>query len=492
MSIKSFNHPPGSHSDSNYADGQFPDQQFVKGSATGLPKRNDLRPDLKVSDTTISQIIPGKQQIHEASERQVTRIMRSIEAFGLRDLPLLDASLEVIDGHSIVEAAKRLGLKKIKCVIADDLTELEVRTLRIALNKCQERGEWDLLTLKSEFVFLEEFGVDLTVTGFEVSEIDKVLVLDDGVFDENASDKLDQVPALTDEAVTRPGDLWCLGDHRIFCGNARSGADLKALIGGQPVSAVFTDHPFNVPISGHVTVDQGKHPEFAEASGEMSDAEYEDFLKITTGNMADVTKPGGVLFLCIDWRHAEVLMRVVRGLGLELLNMAVWAKHQPGMGSLYRSQHEFVLVAKRPGAPHQNNIQLGKHGRNRSNLWRYAGASGGKKSAMDDFSVHPTVKPVKLVRDAIMDVTSIGDIVHDPFLGSGSTLIAAELSKRICLGVEISPAYVDVAITRWQDMTGFEATHAESGLSFEAVKAERVEAELEAAGECDPQEMEGK
>jgi DNA modification methylase len=214
----------------------------------------------------------------------------------------------------------------------------------------------------------------------------------------------------------------------------------------------------------------------------MTDAEYEEFLTITTGNMAKAIKPGGVLFLCIDWRHVEVLMRVVRELGLELLNVAVWAKHQAGMGSLYRSQHELVLVLKRPGAAHQNNVQLGKFGRHRSNLWRYAGASGGKSNTLDDFAVHPTVKPVKLVRDAILDVTSPGDIVLDIFLGSGTSVLAAELCRRVCFGCEISPAYVDVAIRRWQELTGFEAIHEQSGLTFEAVAEMRA-----ATGEVDGQ-----
>jgi DNA modification methylase len=473
MSLNNSEYPSAAKS-SQPANHSAAKKKVSNGSKPELPKRNDLRPDMKIFEVALADIRPAKKQVRNPNEHQVIRVMRSIETFGVRALPLLTGSLEVIDGHVSCEAAKRLGMKSLKCLVAEDLTDREIRTLRIALNRCQERGEWDLANLKNEFVFLEEHGVDLTVTGFEIAEIDNVLLLDDDVTNEMTPDKLDKIPTPDPVTVTRPGDHWVMGDHRVFCGNARSQDDLKAVIGGQTVSAVFADHPFNTPISGHVTVASGKHPEFAEASGEMSDAEYEEFLNVTTGIMAGAIKPGGVLFLCIDWRHVEVLMRVVRTLGLELLNLAVWAKHQAGMGSLYRSQHELVLVVKRPGAPHQNNVQLGKHGRNRTNLWWYAGASGGKSTALDDFAVHPTVKPVKLVRDAILDVTSPGDIVLDPFLGSGSTVLAAELCRRVCFGIDISPAYVDVAVRRWQDLTGLLAIHEKTGLTFEAVAEARA------------------
>jgi DNA modification methylase len=352
---------------------------------------------------------------------------------------------------------------------------LERRLLSIALNRLQERGEWDEQALRLEYQYLLEFNVDLTVTGFEISEIDRVLVLDDNGPD--AADPVDRVgelPASDGAAVSRPGDIWQLGSHRAMCGNARSPEDIAAVTGDQIISAVFTDHPYNVPVNGHVRAERGKFEEFAEASGEMPEAEYQEFLSVTTDNMAKALKSGGILFLCIDWRHVDVLMGVLRALGLELINFCVWGKDKPGMGSLYRSQHEIVLVAKRPGAPHRNNVQLGAHGRNRSNLWRYAGATGGRKSEEDDFSLHPTVKPVRMVRDAILDVTALGEVVLDPFLGSGTTLLAAERAHRVCVGLEISPAYVDVAVLRWEKMTGLEARLTGTGQTFSEVRAERA------------------
>lgn len=442
-------------------------------------ERNDLQPEFKVEMVQLISLVRALHPVRKLSQRQVNRAVRSIQRFGFRIPPILGKGFEIIDGHVRVEAARRLGLKAIPCIIADDLSDVKIRALRIALNKLGERGEWDEQALKIEFAFLLEFEPDLSVTGFEAPEIDRILVLDDLGSDE--ADPLDALGDLPDRdatAVSRAGDLWLLGANRLLCGNARSFDDIRRVIGDRELSAVFTDHPFNLSIKKDISVGGGRFAEFAEASGEMSDQEYDDFLTITTGNMAKALKPGGVLFLCIDWRHVEVLLCVVRTLGLELINVAVWAKDKPGMGSLYRSQHELVAVAKRPGGPHLNNVKLGIFGRNRSNLWRYAGATGGRKSEEDDFSRHPTTKPVRLVRDAILDVTAIGEIVLDPFLGSGTTLLAAELSRRACAGIEISPAYVDVAVDRWQKLTGLEAIHEATGRTFAQLRhARRAEDE---------------
>ncbi len=429
--------------------------------------RNDLLPEVMVKTVPISELVSARHPVRKPSKNQLARVARSIRSVGFCNPPLIYKDGEIIDGHIRVEAAKFLGLKEIPCIIAEDLSEEEIIIVRIAVNRIQERGEWDEQALKLELAFLLEFEPDLTVTGFDAPEIDRILVLDDlGPDETDPLDKLGNLPAPDAVAVTRTGDLWHLGGHLVLCGNARSIDDVLAILGDRTAAAVFTDHPFNLSVQKDISVGAGKFAEFAEASGEMSAAEYEDFLTITTGNMAKALKPGGVLFLCIDWRHAEVLMRVLRILGLELVNLCVWAKNKPGMGSLYRSQHELLLVAKRPGAPHLNNVKLGIHGRNRSNVWRYAGATGGRKSEEDDFSVHPTVKPVRLVRDALLDVTAMGEVVLDPFLGSGTTVLAAELSKRVCAGIEISPAYVDVAIARWETLTGLAAIHQETGLTF--------------------------
>ncbi|MCV2866830.1 site-specific DNA-methyltransferase [Albidovulum sediminicola] len=440
----------------------------------GGGRRNDLLPGLTIETWPVASLVGARNPVRKPSKKQVARACRSIQRLGFRVPPLVCADGEIIDGHARIEAARQLGLERVPCIVVKDLTPDQIRLLRLAVNRLQERGEWDEQALKLEFAYLLEFEPDLVVTGFEAPEIDRILVLDDGGPEEtDPLDEIGDLPAPDASAVTRPGDTWQLGVHRVHCGNARSPEDLASLVDGRKVVAVFTDPPYNVRVNGHVRVGKGKFAEFAEASGEMSEAAYEDFLRITIGNTAKVVDPGGVLYLCIDWRHAEVLMRVLRELGLELLNLCVWVKDRPGMGSLYRSQHELVLVAKKPGAPHRNNVQLGAHGRNRSTVWRYAGATGGRKAQEDDFSLHPTVKPVRLVRDTFLDVTAMDDVVLDPFLGSGTTALAAERARRACVGLEISPAYVDVAVGRWEEMTGLEAIHEATGLTFAQMRQAR-------------------
>jgi DNA modification methylase len=228
-----------------------------------------------------------------------------------------------------------------------------------------------------------------------------------------------------------------------------------------------------VKISGHVRTSSSKYPEFAEASGEMTTKEFADFLTETFGSALAFVAEGGLIYCFMDWRHVDEVREAFRRLSLEQINLAVWVKPNGGMGSLYRSRHELIFVAKRKGEAHRNNIELGKHGRYRTNVWEYGGASGGTKSEEDDFSVHPTVKPVRLLQEVMLDVTAVGECVLDPFLGSGSTLLAAERVARVCLGLEISPAYVDVTIARWEKMTGKEAIHADTGLTFSQVQEQR-------------------
>ena len=295
-----------------------------------------------------------------------------------------------------------------------------------------------------------------------------------GVGEPEEPDPADSIPEIAlggSYPVTRPGDVWLLGDHRLLCGTARDGAAMAALLDGEAADVIFTDAPYNVTINGHVSTVKGKHPEFAEASGEMAREDFVAFLIETVGNATACFKPGGVLFSCIDWRHAVDMSEALDALDLKLLNICVWVKDAAGMGGLYRSQHEFVFVALCPGDRALNNVQLGKYGRNRSNVWSYAGATGGSRDVQDNFTVHPTVKPIRMVMDALLDVSAPGDIVLDPFLGSGTTLLAAERTGRRCIGVEIEPRYVDLAIRRWQEMTGGVAVHADTGQTFEALAA---------------------
>jgi DNA modification methylase len=313
-------------------------------------------------------------------------------------------------------------------------------------------------------ILLPQQGFSVELTGFEVPEIDVLL---GDVEEEKAASRDDEpveVPAIP---VTKAGDVWTLGRHRIVCGDARDPVVLKALLGNEQADCVFTDPPYNVRVRGHVVSGNGRvqHDEFAMASGEMSDAEFADFLRIVLGNSVAVGRDGSVHFVCMDWRHIGDLIAVGKGLYETFLNLVVWNKSNPGMGSLYRSGHELIAVFKKGEAAHQNNVELGRHGRNRSNVWSYPGMTAFKAGRESELAMHPTVKPVALVADAIKDVTRRNAIVLDIFGGSGTTLIAAERTGRRGRLVEIDPRYVDTTIARFEMLTRSDAIHA-SGATF--------------------------
>ncbi|WP_165354833.1 DNA methyltransferase [Tropicimonas sp. IMCC6043] len=445
------------------------------GQASGVQRgQNDLFRDIAVIWLTLDLIDAAPRRVRPALEKQVAAVAQSIKDFGFR-IPILVRTksggerYEVIDGHSRLAAARTLAAEKVPCIPVDDLSDFDIRRLTLSLNKLQETGSWDAETLRLEINELIEISGEIEIPGFDLQEIEAIQFGASEANEPDPADDLEEFASPDAPAVSLEGDLWILGDHRIVCGSARDGGALSPILDGQAADAVFTDPPYNVKINGHVRDASAGFAEFAEASGEMTRSEFVTFLSETLGHAASKLKPGGVLFSCIDWRHVREMTATLEAIGLELLNICVWVKSAPGMGSLYRSQHEFVFVARRAGASHRNNVHLGKYGRNRSNVWQYAGATGGRKDADDDFNVHPTVKPIRMVMDALLDVTTSGDLVLDPFLGSGTTLLAAERTRRRCVGVEIDPYYVDVAIRRWQDMTGGHAVLAATGQSFDDV-----------------------
>ena len=273
----------------------------------------------------------------------------------------------------------------------------------------------------------------------------------------SATDPDDEViPPVPATPRTKPGDIWILGDHRVGCGDGRNAEFLQRVIGRDArVDAAFLDPPYNVRIGGHA-VSAGSHREFAMASGEMSEAEFRSFLANTLGAAARLSRDGAVHFVCMDWRHMDSVSAVGHTVYGEFLNLCIWNKSNAGMGSLYRSKHELVFVYRVGSTPHLNMVELGKHGRNRTNVWDYASVNSMRGSRRQDLALHPTVKPTGLVADAIQDVTRRGDLVLDLFLGSGTTLMAAERIGRRFRGLDIDPAYVDVAIERWSARTGLE------------------------------------
>ncbi len=347
----------------------------------------------------------------------------------------------------------------------DHLTDDQIRAYIIADNKIAANARWDHEILATELEYLvSTIDLDIDVTGFEMAEID--IIIDEARQTKN--DSADDIPDPKSNvsAITQPGDVWQLGVHRLICGDALQQDTYQALMGTEKASMVFTDPPYNVPVDGHVCgLGKIKHREFAMGIGEMNEEQFKTFLQTTCQNIIAFSNDGSLHYLCMDWRHIYELLAAGR-IYTELKNICVWNKDNAGMGSLYRSKHELVAVFKHGAKPHTNNIELGKHGRYRTNVWDYAGVNSMRKGRIDDLTMHPTVKPVAMVADAIMDSTKRQQIVLDPFAGSGTTLIAAEKTGRLARCIELDPHYCDVIIRRWQAFTGLHAVHAASRNTF--------------------------
>lgn len=406
------------------------------------------------------------------SQKQIVKLMASIREFGFTLPVLVDDNNLIVAGEARVSAARTLGLERVPVLVARDWSEAKIRAYRLADNRLAELGSWDDMLLAQELSAIIEFDeTPIEVLGWETAEVDVLLDLADDVPE---ADPADQTIGPPTAPVSQTGDLWLMGSHRLLCGSSLDSACWSRLMDGRVAAMAFSDPPYNVPISGHVCgLGRIQHAEFAMASGEMNKAQFTAFLTDVTGKMAAHVKDGGVLELCMDFRHMGELLTAIEGNGLSLLNLCVWNKGSGGMGSLYRSQHELVFVTRKGKTPHTNNVELGKHGRYRTNVWSYPGVNTFGKGRMADLADHPTVKPTALVADAIRDVTGQGEIVLDAFMGSGTTILAAERTRRIAYGIEIAPGYVDVCIRRWEAMTGRQVTHADTGETFAQVRARR-------------------
>ena len=416
-------------------------------------------------------------------EKQIIKLMASVREFGVAMPILIDANNVVIAGHAVLEAAKRLGIKHVPVLVADQWSSAQVRAYRLSANRLAELSQWDDALLKIELAAIIEFDeTPIEILGWETGEIDLILSADDPA---SVEDPADVVPELTGEAVTKPGDLWYLGKHRLLCASSLEPANWARLMEGTVAAMAFTDAPYNVPISGHVSgLGKKKHAEFQMGSGEMSRSEFTEFLIRAIKEMVANLVDGAIFVFFMDWRHMSETLEALAANELTLINLCVWNKNNGGMGSLYRSKHELAFIAKKGKAPHTNNVELGRHGRYRTNVWDYAGVNSFGRNRDADLADHPTVKPVALVADAIRDVTNPGDLVIDGFMGSGTTILAAERTKRIAAGIDIEPGYIDVAIRRWETMTGLEATLADTGETFDEVAVRRL-TEAETAPKAD-------
>src|SRR6266513_2801581 len=381
----------------------------------------------------------------------------------------------IIAGHGRYAAAKLLDLKQVPTIKVQGQSEAKRRALALADNKIGDTGGWDRERLAIELPALAEIlvveGLDVSITGFSPVEIEQLMV----DFEENSSDPDDAIdPKWTTAApVSKPGDLWKLGSHRLLCGDARNADHVARLMGGAHAAMAFLDPPYNVRVRDIVGRGQVKHTEFAMASGELSRSDFVAFLKSTLAQAAAHSRDGAVHYVCMDWRHIGELLEAGGAVYDDVLNLAVWVKSNTGQGSFYRSAHELVGVFRVGKAAHLNNVELGRHGRSRSNVWHYAGVNTFRAGRLDELKCHPTVKPVALVADAVKDCTGRGDIVLDTFCGSGTTILAAERVGRRACTLEIEPRFVDVSVKRWQAFSRRDAIHAETGLTFDEVASER-------------------
>ncbi|MEL6734725.1 MAG: DNA methyltransferase [Pseudomonadota bacterium] len=420
---------------------------------------------LNVELRPVAELIPYANNARIHSPAQIDQIARSIERFGFTNPVLIDDADGIIAGHGRVEAAKQLGRRHVPTIRLAHLSEADRRAYILADNKLAENAGWDNELLAIELQGLIDIDFDLGGLGFTTTEIDIVL---DGALAKGPTEgdeKLDAVPANRNgPPITKRGDLWVLGDHRLLCGDARSRDEVGRLCispsGEQErIDMLFTDPPYNVPIAGHVSgLGKTVHREFAEASGEMTKGEFITFLTETLGTAAGQLRDGAIAYVCMDWRHMGELLDAGQSVFDELKNLCIWNKTNGGMGTFYRSKHELVFVFKKGTATHINNFSLGEGGRYRTNVWDYAGISSISQNRSEELAMHPTVKPVAMIADAMRDCSHRGSVVLDVFGGSGSTLIAAEDCGRKARLLELDPIYCDTIIERWEQLTGRKAS----------------------------------
>lgn len=423
-------------------------------------------------NTQIQQVSPSKlkvnpHQVRTHPQKQVELIAKAIQQLGFLVPIVVTTAFIVLAGHGRLAAARLMGLRRVPVIIVSDLSEAQTRAFMLADNKLAEMAGYDRPKLAAELQALaplmEQADLEFSLTGYEMPEIDRLL----GDLSDPEADPADLPVPLASAVVSRIGDLWLLGQHRLLCGDARKASSYKALMLSSVATMVITDPPYNVPIATVQGRGRVKHGNFAEACGEMDAAQFIAFLKESLGLAVRYSIDGAIHFVFMDWRHIEELMAAGRLTYSELKMLVVWAKTNAGMGSFYRSQHELIFVFKAGRGRHVNNFALGQHGRSRSNVWTYAGANTFRAGRMEDLAAHPTVKPIAMFADAMRDCSGRGDIVLDPFAGSGTTILASERIGRRGYGIEIDPAYVDAAIRRWQAYTKKDAILENTGRTFD-------------------------
>lgn len=446
----------------------------LEGRSTESNIMTDLRnffQSTTIEWIAIKELSAASRQARRHSPSKIRNLSRSISETGFFNPILVDETNGIIAGHARLDAAKRLGMPEVPTISLPGLSADQKKALRIADNRLAEDATWNDELLALELSDLVAADFDLELTGFDTIDIDRILEPKNNTVFED-----DPLPSLPEHPVSRIGDIWKCGEHLVACGDARDETVYQELLAGQQVDMVFTDVPYNVAVPGNVSgLGKVKHDNFAMASGEMSDDEFRAFLHDCMKLARDHSREGSLHYQFIDWRHIADMVNVGEELFSSLMNICVWAKSNGGMGSFYRSQHEMVAVFKHGDAPHVNNVQLGRMGRYRSNLWQYPGGSSFSATRKTDLADHPTIKPIEMVADAIRDATTPGNRVLDPFGGSGTTMLAAEATNRRATLIEIDPKYVDVILSRFHRSTSKEPILLPEGKSFTTVKAEREE-----------------
>lgn len=431
---------------------------------------------IKYKDPNKLKPRPKNPRTH--GRRQINQIIASIREFGFINPVLVDGADGIVAGHARVEAAIAIGMTDVPTVRVDHLSATQIRAYVIADNRLAEKAGWDRNLLALELQELSvELNFDVTVTGFETAEVDIII----GEASGTEPDETDIIPEIdrSTPPVSRVGDCWRMGEHLLLCEDALKPANYERLLRGEKAQMVFTDPPYNVRIAGNVSgLGRNKHREFAMGSGEMTPREFTSFLRGALSNLANFSVNGSIHFICMDWRHMKELADAAEGIYAELKNVCVWSKSNAGMGSLYRSAHELIFVYKHGRAKHVNNVELGRFGRNRTNVWPYPSMSSFGRDRDTALAGHPTTKPLALVSDAILDCSKRGGIILDAFAGSGTTLLAAEKAGRRGYGIELDPHYADLVLQRFHDASGLEATHIDSNLSFDRIRDQRVGSQI--------------
>jgi DNA modification methylase len=432
----------------------------------------------------IDDLQPWAKNARVHSPKQVRQLARGIDQLGFINPVLIDADDRILAGHGRVAAAKLLGLRSIPCLRIENMTPAQKRAYVLADNKLALNASWDEQLLAEELQDLIRMDAefDIEITGFSIPEIDSLI---EGLHPEEPDDPDDdELPEIPQgPPVSSAGDVWLLGDHLVVCGSALDEGTYITLLGDEVAQAVITDPPYNVKIAGNVGgLGAVRHGEFLMASGEMTPVEFTKFLETAFRLLAKYSADGSIHFIFMDFRHLQEILSAGRAAYTELKNLIVWVKDNGGMGTFYRSRHELVFAFKSGTAPHVNNFELGQHGRYRTNVWEYRGVNSFGADRMRQLALHPTTKPVRMLVDAIKDVTARNGIILDVFGGSGSTLIAAHKSGRRARLAELDPLYVDRIVRRWQAYADDDAILKTTGETFDQVARRR---HVEQAGNGD-------